>query len=110
MWISRNKFDTYENDSLVLWLDDEKPTRNDNVTYKYWIGICGIELKPYSKKWYDKYSYLTWEDEPIEVDIMPSDFHTEFIFTIMNNIRSGKYDGDLWNLFDDLLKYVDSKR
>lgn len=74
MWIARNKFDTYENDSLVLWLDDEKPTRNDNDPYKYWFGVCGVELKPYSKKWYDKYSYLTWEDEPVEVNIFTNEF------------------------------------
>lgn len=53
---------------------------------------------------------LKWEDEPIEVDIMPSDFCKKLLIDIKSNIRSGKYDGDLWNLFVDLVKYVDSKK
>lgn len=75
MWITRNKRDTYESDSLILWLDDEKPTRKDNGdgNYQYWFGICGIELRPYTKKWYDEYKHLTWDAEPIEVDLITKD-------------------------------------
>lgn len=71
MWVARNKQDQYESDSIVLWLDDEKPSRIDNGEGKsqYWFGICGIELKPHTK-WYDKYAYLTWEHEPIEVGLI----------------------------------------
>lgn len=70
MWITRNKKDTYETDSLVLWLDDDKPTRIENESYQYWTGECGIELKPYTKFWYNHYAYLTWDDEPVEVELL----------------------------------------
>lgn len=73
MWVARNKQDSYESDSIVLWLDDEKPSRIDNGEGKsqYWFGVCGIELKPHTKL-YDKYAYLTWEHDPVEVELVSS--------------------------------------
>lgn len=109
MWIARNK-------DGKLQLFEGHPTKEvEKGEWNYYTIFS--DFRPEREHWFSSkildrglFPNLTWEDEPVEVDIMPSDFHTEFIFTIMNNIRSGKYDGDLWNLFDDLLKYVDSKR
>lgn len=67
MWITRNKRDTYEEDSLILWIEDEKPNRIENSSYQYWFGVCGVDLKLYNRRLYDQFKYLTWEDEPIEV-------------------------------------------
>ena len=47
MWITRNKRDTYEEDSLILWIEDEKPNRIENSSYQYWFGVCGVDLKLY---------------------------------------------------------------
>lgn len=125
MWITRNKRDTYESDSLVLWLDDEKPTRKDNGdgNYQYWFGICGVDLQPYTKVWYDKYKYLKWEDEPVEVVI-----HERFpvhettclycgtrfkytsknieTFTSENPWNAGEFEHEDWVQCPDCGKYV----
>ena len=96
MWVTRNKKDTYESDSLVLWLDDEKPTRIDNGdgNYQYWFGCCGIELKPYTEVWYDRCKYLKWEDDPIEVGLYDDTlfkFISELITEYNDNVHL-KYD------------------
>lgn len=96
MWVTRNKKDTNESDSLVLWLDDEKPTRIDNGdgNYQYWFGCSEIELEPYTDVWYDRCKYLKWEDDPIEVGLYDDTlfkFISELITEYNDNVHL-KYD------------------
>ena len=73
MWITRDKFNTYEEDALILWMDVEKPSRIQNKTCQYWFGGRGIEiLKSSYNPLYEQYKYLTWEDEPLEVSVVPT--------------------------------------
>ena len=80
MWITRDKFNTYEEDALILWIDVEKPSRIQNEAYQYWFGERGMEIpKSNYNPLYEQYEYLTWEDEPVEVSIVP---------TMMNSVQT----------------------
>lgn len=75
MWITRDKFNTYEEDALIFWMDVEKPSRIENKSYQYWFGMWGMEiLESNNNPLYEQYKYLTWEDEPLEVDIKPINY------------------------------------
>lgn len=69
MWITRNKRDISEEDSLVLWIEDEKPKRIKSGPYQYWVGTYGVNLKMYNKRLYEEFKYITWEKEPVKVDL-----------------------------------------
>lgn len=92
MWITRNKFDKNGEDSLVLWFDDEIPTRMENGDYKYWFGFSGIELKYANMNLYKKYKYLTWEDDPIEVTLSIKHTPEEVYALAEKAYKDGGYD------------------
>ena len=56
MWVARNKIG-----SLVLW--SEKPKRDGNIWNSNKYLMCTLD--------YNLFPDLKWEDEPIEVDLVP---------------------------------------
>lgn len=61
MWIARDKDDS-------LWLFNEKPVRNEEESY--WT-ISSPNHEAVGTLRYTMFPELKWEDEPIEVDLLP---------------------------------------
>lgn len=111
MWVAKNKDNSISFTSM-------KPVRgciygtcptdnNGNLINSYWVCSDGSTPDYISQSnlfFASMFEYLKWEDEPVEVDIMPSDFLKKLLLDIKSNIRSGKYDGELWKLFKDLVE------
>lgn len=95
MWVVRNR-----NNTLYMFYD--KPYREQH--WRWVIDSKDLKIIELKDEDYPQFKDLKWEDEPIEVDIMPSDFRKKLILDIKSNIRRGKYDGELWKLFDDLVE------
>ena len=62
MWIARDK-------NRELWLYDEKPTREEK--YSCWINKSSITNEGIGTLDDTMFPELKWEDEPMEVDLVP---------------------------------------
>lgn len=95
MWIARDK-----DDDLGLFTHLPKRCKDYGGSWEAAdcedSEYCGINKKLFPE--------FKWEDDPVEVDIIPSDSRKKLLLDIKSNIESGKYGDDLWKLFADLLE------